>query len=181
MATLSFQREAQHGQNSLVLGGMKSIPVSSMGDNMVLLKSDEPLLIEKAECRKDQWWRGLFKTVKRWLPHMVAKQRRILIRLYGLPMHVWEEQSFKKLGALFGEFLDFDEATINLSRLDMATLFVGTTSMAFINEQIRVEVMGGCVQCVGSGGGGSGAKYEEGGRIGMGGGVSVVSRRWERW
>jgi len=108
----------------------------------VLLNSGDPSLIVEAERMKDQWWRALFTSVSRWLPHVVAKQRHIWLRFYGLPMHVWDEQSFKKLGALFGEFLDFDDDTINLSRLDMARLLVGNTSMSFINEQLKVEVMG---------------------------------------
>lgn len=142
VAILSFHREAKHVQNSLMLGGLKNISVTSMGDNMVMLESNEPLLIIEAERRKDQWWRGLFKSVKRWLPNMVVRQRRIWLRFHGLPMHVWDEQSFKKLGTMFGEFLDFDEDTINSSIFDMARLLVGTTSMALVNEQISVEVMG---------------------------------------
>lgn len=139
---LSFHREAKQVHHCLVLGGLNNIKVTSMGDNLVLLECNNPLLIEEAERRKDLWWRGLFISVNRWLPNMVATHRRIWLRVYGLPMHAWDEQSFKKLGNLFGEFLDFDDESINASRLDMARVLVRTTSLALINEPVSVEVMG---------------------------------------
>ncbi|KEH40713.1 DUF4283 domain protein [Medicago truncatula] len=142
VAELSFLREPKQVQHSLVLGGLNKIGVIPMGANMVLLKAEDPHLIEEAEGRSDPWWRGLFKSVKRWAPNLVSKQRLIWIRCFGLPLHVWDEKTFKKMGALFGEFVDFDEETIGLNRVDMGRIYVLSSSMAFVNEKLRVEVMG---------------------------------------
>jgi len=142
VAVLAFQREAKQVHNSLVLGGMKHIGVSSMGANMVLLKAAEPKCIEQVERRHDSWWRGLFSSVKRWSPNLMAQQRRVWLRFFGLPLHVWEEKCFKQSRALFGDFVDFDEDTINLNRLDLARICVNTSNMAFINEKLRLEIMG---------------------------------------
>jgi hypothetical protein len=126
----------------LLLGGLKQLGVSSMGPNMVLLKAADPECVEEAERRNDPWWRGLFSSVKRWSPNRVALKRRVWLKVYGLPLHVWDEKCFKQLGALYGDFVDFDEDTINLNRLDLARICVNASNMAFINEKIRVEIMG---------------------------------------
>jgi len=142
VAALSYHREPKLVRQSLMLGGLEKIGVTSMGANMVLLKAEDPQLIEEADRRCDPWWRGLFKSVKRWAPNMVAKHRMVRLRVFGLPLHVWEEKTFKLLGALFGDFVDFDEETIGFNRFDMARLCVCSPSLVFINERIRLEVMG---------------------------------------
>jgi hypothetical protein len=60
----------------------------------------------------------------------------------GLPLHVWEEESFKQLGGIYGSFLDFDEDTIGFKRLDFARILVNTSRMGLIDEHLKLEVMG---------------------------------------
>ena len=64
------------------------------------------------------------------------------MRVTSLPLHVWEEENFQQLGAMFGVFLDFDEETISFRRLDFTRIQVSTSRMGFISEQLRLEVMG---------------------------------------
>ena len=64
------------------------------------------------------------------------------MRVTILPLHVWEEENFQQLGAMFGVFLDFDEETISFRRLDFTRIQVSTSRMGFISEQLRLEVMG---------------------------------------
>ena len=126
VAALAFSREHKQVQNCLMISGLKQIEVSSMGANMVLLKVVEPQLVEEAIKRTYPWWRGMFSSVKRWSPKSVLKQRKVWLRVLGLPLHVWEEKCFKQLGDLFVDFVDFDEETISLSRLDVARICVNT-------------------------------------------------------
>jgi hypothetical protein len=142
VGVLSFQREANQVLNSLLMGGFNQIGVTPLGANMVLLKAADPLSIVEAERRQDPWWRGLFISVKKWSPNVVAKQRKVWLKVYGLPLHVWEEKCFKTVGSMFGDFVDFDESTIGFTRLDLARICVNTTRMAFINEKLRLDVMG---------------------------------------
>jgi hypothetical protein len=49
----------------------------------------------------------------------VAMGRRMLLRIAGIPLHVWDEPFFKFLASRFGVFLDFDEDTAAMRRLDL--------------------------------------------------------------
>jgi len=55
---------------------------------------------------------------------------------------VWEEEIFKKIGTLYGDFLDFDEDTISKKRLDVTRLKVCTQRRGVIDDQIDISVVG---------------------------------------
>jgi len=80
--------------------------------------------------------------VKVWAPNLVAKGRLVWVKIFGLPIHVWDEESFMKVGSLFGVFLDYDEATNTRQRLDFARVKVCTDRLGWISEQIHIKVMG---------------------------------------
>jgi len=77
VAVLAFKREAKEVSNSLAMGGFKQINVISMGDNQVILKSQNSSAIVEAESKQEEWWRGLFKEVKCWSPNVVVKNRKV--------------------------------------------------------------------------------------------------------
>lgn len=72
----------------------------------------------------------------------MAKSRKVWIKIVGLPLHVWEESTFKKIGNLFGDFLDFDEATIGKWRFDLARIQVVTGRNGLIDECLRIKFVG---------------------------------------
>lgn len=55
---------------------------------------------------------------------------------------MWDEHFFKLLGSKFGSFLDFDEATASKKRFDVARVLVSTARMGFIDELLRISVVG---------------------------------------
>jgi hypothetical protein len=59
------------------MGGFEKIAVIPMGDNLVLLQAVNTEVIEEAERKQENWWRGLFKLVKRWSPNRLASKRRV--------------------------------------------------------------------------------------------------------
>jgi len=64
------------------------------------------------------------------------------VQIRGIPLHVWHEKFFKKVGALFGSFLDFDEASVCGRRFDVANIIISTKRMGRIEELVRIKVMG---------------------------------------
>jgi hypothetical protein len=88
---LTFFREVAVVQHSLELEGFQKIKVASMGDKLVLLQSEVPSVIERARAEKDIWWKATFKEVKRRVPPLVAKSRRVWLRIFGIPLHIWDE------------------------------------------------------------------------------------------
>lgn len=139
---LHVHREASTVQQCLRIEGMDGISVLQMGKNMVLLQSLVPGDVDRVRVQHQTWWSSVFKEVKTWKPNLVAKSRLVRLSFFGLPIHVWEEEVFKKLGVLFGEFIDFDEAIIGRKRFDRARILVATDRMVLIQENIWIKVMG---------------------------------------
>jgi hypothetical protein len=64
----------------------------------------------------------MFKRVNNWSPQMVAGSRVAWLQVQGIPLNVWDEPLFKKIGSLFRKFMDFDDDTIGRKRLDVARI-----------------------------------------------------------
>jgi len=76
---------------------------------------------------------------------LVASRRIVWIKIFGLPIHVWEEEAFKQIGSQFGDFLDFDEDTISLKRLDVTRVKIVTNRLGLINDHLVIQVVGSIV------------------------------------
>jgi len=113
-----------------------------MGDNMVLLSCSLEGGLEATRGRKKEWWEANFALVTPWSPQLVAKKRRVWLKLWGVPLHVWEEKSFKQMGDFIGDFLDFDMITAERKNLDVVRLLVSTKLFGFINKNVHFLVMG---------------------------------------
>lgn len=129
-------------QHNMRMEEIDKIQVTPMGGNMVLLRSDIQGEIRRAAEIHHQWWNVYFKEMKMWKPHMVATKRMVWVKIFGLPLHVWEEDTFKQIGAQFGVFLDFDDATINRKRLDVARVKILTDRLGWLNEVVDITVVG---------------------------------------
>jgi len=108
VARMHFPMEVSHIQTGLSMEGWREIKVFSMGEGMVLLHSEREGVIQRASEEKKEWWSNHFLKVQNWMPHFIGKQRRTWLKLYGVPLHIWEESVFKKIGGRLGELLDFD-------------------------------------------------------------------------
>lgn len=142
VGVLKLNRDPKQIQQELVMEGVDQISVTYLGEMMVLLQALEPGCVERAQLNHKPWWKAHFREVKKWTPNIVSKRRSVWLRIHGLPIHVWEERVFKKLGALFGDCVDFEEATITRRRFDRALIKVSTGRMSFIDEVVRVKVVG---------------------------------------
>jgi hypothetical protein len=140
VATLSRENDTRRIQTTLYMEGFRSISVTHLGGRMVLLRSPmigdvERLLKSKNECLE-----YYFSEIKPWSPGIVATQREVWIQVYGIPLHIWGENFFKQVGAKFGSFLDFDEPTASMRRLDVARLKISTDVWEVLDTVIKVEV-----------------------------------------
>ncbi|MCI19629.1 hypothetical protein A2U01_0040788, partial [Trifolium medium] len=112
-----------------------------MGGNLVLLQSlCEGELSTVMAGNKGRWEKCFHKVIP-WKPSLVAESREIWIQIHGLPLHVWEESSFKMIAGRFGVFLDFDEATIEKQRLDVARVKLRTVRRGMIDIVLQLSVL----------------------------------------
>jgi len=40
--------------------------------------------------------------VNKWYLQLLAKKRRVWVQLWGVPLHIWEDEFFKKIAASLG-------------------------------------------------------------------------------
>lgn len=142
VGVLPFHRDIQALRTSFFMEGLFDFKVTVMGAGLVLIKCNKQGDMERARESNRCRWEANFKEVRRWLPELVAKRRNVWLQVYGIPLHIWDEDFFKLLGTKFGVFLDFDECTIEKKRLDVARILVDTPRLGVIDEMINISVVG---------------------------------------
>jgi hypothetical protein len=126
----------------LIVEGQLEVKATFMGGNMVLLQSScEDEMKEVMRINK-QWWDQCFLKIIPWKPNILSESRDIWIQIYGLPLHAWEEGSFKMVAGRFGVFLDFDEVTVAKRRLDVARVKLRTVRRGMIDTVLQLMVLG---------------------------------------
>jgi hypothetical protein len=91
---------------------------------------------------KEEWLGVYFFNVKPWSPSLVNLKRELWVKVYGIPLHAWGDNLFRALGERFGEFVDYDEPTASMSRLDVARLKFSTSIRIRIEAPVVLVVMG---------------------------------------
>jgi hypothetical protein len=126
----------------LLLEGQHEVKATFIGGNMVLLQCYcEGELAEVLKFNK-QWWNHCFSKIIPWKPNLVSECREIWIDVYGIPLHAWEEGTFKMVAGRFGVFLDFDAATVSKQRLDVARVKLRTVRRGMIDTVVQLKVQG---------------------------------------
>jgi hypothetical protein len=126
----------------LLMKGQHEVKATFMGGNMVLLSCPNAGEMDEAwKCNK-QWWENCFLKVIPWRPRLVSECRETWIQVFGIPLHAWEEGTFKMVAGRFGVFLDFDEATASKQRLDVARIKLRTVWRGLIDTVLQLKVMG---------------------------------------
>jgi hypothetical protein len=134
--------EFQSFNDRLVVEGQHEVKATSMGGNMVLLQGACEGELEEVMKINKQWWDQCFLKIIPWNPKLLSESREIWIQIYGIPLHVWEEGSFKMVAGRFGVFLDFDEATVAKQRLDVARVKLRTMRRGMIDTVLQLLVQG---------------------------------------
>jgi hypothetical protein len=91
---------------------------------------------------KEEWLGVYFFNVKPWSPSLVNLKREMWVKVYGIPLHAWGDNLFRALGERFGEFVDYDEPTASMTRLDVARLKLSTSIRTRIEAPVVLVVMG---------------------------------------
>ena len=134
--------EAREVLHRMLMEGLSNVRVTTMGVKMMLMQFDGRKDLDSVKKNHQLWWDAMFSKVIKWNPQKVAFRRKVWLKVHGIPLHVWDEQLFKNIGAHFGSFVDFDEVTITRKRLDVAKILVTTDRMGMIDETVKLVVMG---------------------------------------
>ncbi|KAK2434687.1 heterogeneous nuclear ribonucleoprotein [Trifolium repens] len=144
VGTLANEKDVRRIQTTLFMEGFRGIVVTPMGGNMVLLRSPVEDDVGRFLRSKNECIPYYFSSLKPWNPGMIAVQREVWVQVYGIPLHIWGDELFKTVGNKLGVFMDYDEQTASMARFDVARLKILTSTWAFIDVVLKVEVEGVC-------------------------------------
>ncbi|MCH81494.1 RNA recognition motif [Trifolium medium] len=150
VGTLAREKDVRRIQTTLFMEGFKTVSVTHMGDNLALLRSSVEGDVERMFRSRKECLGYYFSELKPWNPGLFAIKREVWIQVFGIPLHVWGEVLFKKIGDKLGVFLDFDEETASMARFDVARIKILSTTWALIDVEMKLEVEGEEVEVVGS-------------------------------
>ncbi|GKU91338.1 hypothetical protein SLEP1_g5225 [Rubroshorea leprosula] len=129
--------------------GLFSIKLRAMGGKLVLMDyDDKEELKELVESAKD-WLGQWFVNIKSWTPHMVATERFVSLKCYGVPFHAWGPDFFISIANLWGNFITLDESTSSKKRFDVARFLISTSETGLISKTLTYKINGHmyCIKC----------------------------------
>jgi hypothetical protein len=139
---LAREKDVKRIQSILMMEGYKSISVTHLGSNMVVLRSPVEGDVDRLLRSKNECLEYFFSELRPWAPNIVSAHRETWIQVFGIPLHIWGEDFFKQVGSKLGVFLDYDEETASMRRFDVARIWIQTDICAAIDSVIKVDVEG---------------------------------------
>jgi hypothetical protein len=87
-----------------------------------------------------EFFNMIFSHWERWEGQVTPLQRGAWVRLYGVPLHAWNERFFKLCVFDCGRFLRADSYTVEKDRLDFARILIATSSLVVVKRVERLLV-----------------------------------------
>lgn len=143
----------QKVREALIIAGMPNIKVRSLGGNQVLVDSNFKGLLKDSLLERRGWWLSWFKGFTRWSVDVPPPGRCAWLRITGVPVQLWCDEAFAKVGALFGEVLQVEAGNLqfelgrvrvlisNALRVDEPVVLVeeGSRFVAYVSEDAQFE------------------------------------------
>ena len=118
MGSLKVVSCMQALKECFVLGGFSHVSIRQLGESYVLLSCDEGEGLSKILTENKAWFDEMFLTVAPWDESFAVKERSMWLRCRGIPLQMWCDQCFFRVGELVGEVVEIDEATKKKEKLE---------------------------------------------------------------
>jgi len=130
-------------QNRVEDAGFKDIDIIPLEADKVFVHSLSGANVSEIVGNAKQFFDLIFYNMVHWKKEVLPFQRGAWIRLYGIPIHAWNESFFKLCVLDCGRYLRADNCSLNRERFDYARVLISTASLDAINitDQILVDGM----------------------------------------
>ncbi|XP_068501378.1 uncharacterized protein [Phaseolus vulgaris] len=116
--------DVQKIKENFILGGFNSVRVRILGGMFVLLSSEEEGQIKRLIADNKEWFEGFFESIVPWDDPFAVSEKIVWFRCRGIPLALWSNQCFERIGALLGKLVEVDERTISKEVLEYARLSI---------------------------------------------------------
>ncbi|CAG9768404.1 unnamed protein product [Ceutorhynchus assimilis] len=122
--------------------GFPNVVVTPMGGDRVFLNCSGDEDIWQVFNGALHFFAMLFSNIHKWSEAEVRYERGAWLRVYGIPVHAWNESFFRLCAPENGRFIRADECTIDKARLDFARILVSTSQLEILNTSSEVVIDG---------------------------------------
>jgi hypothetical protein len=136
------QEDVDKIQFKIWMEGFQMVNVIPLGLDLMLLTSDSQDGVKNAVESNSDWWSRCFIEIRPWNPLLRPRGRRVWVRIYGTPLHVWGEECFNKVVYCFSKLIRLDEDTKDQRRLDYARVEVQINGWETVDKLVDIRVGG---------------------------------------
>ena len=126
--------DVQSIKESFILGGFNVVRVRILGGMYVLLSCEEEGQIKRLIAENKEWFEGFFESIVPWDDSFAVSEKIAWFRCRGLPLALWSNQCFERIGGLVGKLVKIDEGTISKEVLEYARLCIRIP----LGEEVRL-------------------------------------------
>ena len=128
-------------QKRIADAGVNGIDIIPVGADKVFLRSLSEVNITTLLHDAKEFFDHFFTNIVRWEKKVVSFQQGVLVRLYGIPLHAWNECFFKLCIMECGRFIRTDSCSTEKERFDYARVLITTSSTEVINcsESLMID------------------------------------------
>jgi hypothetical protein len=129
-------------QNEFHMQGYFGVKVTPLGSRLTLLEEQEEGELQALMKDAKEWLEDWFQDIRPWSSKEIDSDRIVWLRIYGIPVHAWNDQFFAKVSKPWGIFMNTDEVTSKKLSLDVARLLIRTSCQFAVNEFLDVKING---------------------------------------
>jgi hypothetical protein len=129
-------------QDAFHTQGYFGVKVTPLGANLALLEGQEEGEVEALLADAKDWLDQWFKEIRPWNTKDIDSERIVWIRLFGVPVHAWNDDFFKQVTKPWGIFMKSDNVTSKKLTMDVARVLIRTSCQKPVDEFIDVKVNG---------------------------------------
>jgi hypothetical protein len=114
--------------------GFPNVVVIPMGGDKVFINSTGGDDIWHVINEAIDFFGMIFSDMQKWSSKEVRYERGAWLRVYGVPVHAWNDSFFRLCVSGIGKFLHADDCTVDKVRLDFARILVSSPHIKIVNK-----------------------------------------------
>ncbi|KAK8708209.1 hypothetical protein V6N13_059253 [Hibiscus sabdariffa] len=120
--------------------GLNGIKILRMGGKLFLLTFEDEDLYIMLEDLEWSYLKEIFCKIDVWSEKLKNPSRATWIEVRGLPLHVWNGYTLKRIAAFWGEFEAWGENLNRTIDAERTTILITTNHQGRIDELVEIEV-----------------------------------------
>ncbi|TYH31168.1 hypothetical protein ES288_A01G152400v1 [Gossypium darwinii] len=97
-------------------------------------------LLDILKQRKWSYLKEFFIHIKSWSEKIVFSKRVTWIEIFGVPMHCWNYETFKRVAGKWGTLLSMEENLSGIKNFENIEMLISITQLKKVEEVVLLEV-----------------------------------------